>query len=279
MRFVTEFTILNNGVKIPTLGIGTYQIGGQIVEKVISWALDIGYRHIDTAMAYLNERRIGNAIRESDVVRDDLFITTKLWNTDHGYRNASRAIDRSLEKLGLDYVDLYLIHWPVEGFTETWKVLEEIHASGKARSIGVSNFMIPHLEELSELAISIPAVNQVECTPYLNNETLLQYCETRGVKISAYSPLTRGTKLNDPRLVQIAGNHEKTPAQVLIRWGLQHGLIVIPKSKRKNKIIENFNVFDFNLSEEDMGELDSFNEDLRVYGSSAHKKMADRYLG
>ncbi len=271
--------ILNNGVEIPALGFGTYQIRGQVVEKVISWALEAGYRHIDTAMAYSNEKRIGAALRESDVLRENLFITTKLWNKDHGYENALRAIDTSLNKLGLDYVDLYLIHWPIEGFTETWTAMEEILVSGKARAIGVSNFMIHHIEELLAVTKTVPTVNQIECTPYLYNRDILEYCDKHGIKISASSPLTRGTKLDDSKLVQIANSHEKTTAQVLIRWGLQHGLIEIPKSRSKDRIIENFQVFDFTLSEEDMRELDSFDECLRVHGSSIHQKLSDRYLG
>ena len=279
VNLVSTNIVLNNGVKIPTLGFGTYQIRGQIVERVISWALAAGYRHIDTAMAYSNEKRIGDAIRKCDFDRNSLFITTKLWNTDHGYENTLEAIDTSLKKLGLDYVDLYLIHWPIEGFTETWRAMEEILASGKTRAIGVSNFMIHHLEELLATTKTVPAVNQIECTPYLYNKNLLKYCKKHGIRISASSPLTRGKKLDDLRLVQIARNYGKTPAQVLIRWGLQHGLIELPKSKRRSKIIENTHVFDFNLSEEDMKELNSLNENLRVHGSLIHKRLAERYLG
>ncbi|MHA1909662.1 MAG: aldo/keto reductase, partial [Candidatus Thorarchaeota archaeon] len=189
------------------------------------------------------------------------------------------AIDTSLSKLGLDYVDLYLIHWPIEGFSETWNALEEIFASGKARAIGVSNFMIRHLEELLATTKTVPVVNQIECTPYLYNPDILEYCDKHGIKICASSPLARGTKLDDPRLVRIAGNYERTTAQVLIRWGLQHGLIEIPKSRSKSRIIENTQVFDFTISEGDIRELDSFNEDLRVHGSSIHQKLSERYLG
>jgi diketogulonate reductase-like aldo/keto reductase len=269
---------LNNGVRIPTLGLGTWQTRGKIAEEVIRWALTAGYRHIDTARAYVNEQKIGNVIREIDIDRDDIFITTKLWITHHGYERTLKAIDLSLKSLGLDYVDLYLIHWPVMGFTETWKAMEMILAIEKARAIGVSNFMIHHLEELLATTNTVPAVNQVEFTPYLYDEDLLNYCEKHSIKIAAYSPLTRGIKLDDPRLIQLANTYTKTPAQILIRWGLQHGLIELPKSKRKSKIIENSHVFDFSLSEEDMKLLDSFNENLRVPGNPTHRKLSEQYL-
>jgi diketogulonate reductase-like aldo/keto reductase len=274
---VDELT-LNNGVRIPSIGLGTYQVRGQTVEKVISWALAAGYRHIDTATAYVNEKRIGTTLKESDIDRDDLFITTKLWNPDHGYENALKAIETSLKKLGLDYVDLYLIHWPIEGFTETWKAMEEILSSGKARAIGVSNFLIKHLDELLSSAKVIPVLNQIECTPYLFNKPLIDYCERHSIAITASSPLTRGMKLNDSRLLQIANNYQKTPAQILIRWGLQHGFIELPKSKHKRRIEENLQVFDFTLTKEDLNELDSFSEGLRVHGSLVHKKLAEQYL-
>jgi len=271
--------ILNNGVKIPSLGLGTYQLRGKNVERVVSYALDVGYRHIDTAMAYTNEKRIGTILQQNDVPRADIFITTKLWNIDHGYEAALKAIETSLQKLSLDYVDLYLIHWPVEGFIETWGAMEEILASGKARAIGVSNFMIPHLEKLLATTKVVPFVNQIECTPYLHSREILEYCKKRGITITASSPLTRGTKLDDPRLINIASNYGKSPAQILIRWGIQHGLVEIPKSTQEHRIKENIQVFDFMISKKDMKELDGFNEDLRVHGSSVHKKLAEKYLG
>ncbi|MFX0094819.1 MAG: aldo/keto reductase [Candidatus Hodarchaeota archaeon] len=269
---------LNNGVKIPILGLGTWQIRGNIVEKTILWALEAGYRHIDTAWVYSNEKRIGNAIKKSGIDREDIFITTKLWNSDHGHDKPLKAIDKSLKNLDLDYLDLYLIHWPVPGNIETWKVMEKILKDGKARAIGVSNFLIHYLEQLLPEAEVIPTVNQVEFTPYLYLKDLHAYCEKNNIKIEAYSPLTRGKKFQDPKLVEIADSYNKTAAQILIRWNLQHGSIVIPKSTHKKWIVENSQVFDFNISEEDMEKLSGLNENLRVSGSTPHKKLNERFL-
>ncbi|MHA2363594.1 MAG: aldo/keto reductase [Candidatus Hodarchaeales archaeon] len=270
---------LNNGVEIPVLGLGTWQTRTErIVVNAVSWAFEAGYRLIDTAWVYHNEKYIGKAFKKSGLDREDFFITTKLWNDHHGYDKALQAIDFSLNNLDLDYVDLYLIHWPVSQFTDTWKAMEIILEEGKARAIGVSNFLIQHLEQLLSVAEVIPAVNQIEFTPYLYLKDLYDYCNGHKIKIEAYSPLTRGKKLNEPELIEIADNYEVLPTQVLIRWGLQHGLIEIPKSSRKNKIFKNAQVFDFHLTVEDMKKLNGFNENLRVCGSTPHKRLTEKYL-
>lgn len=258
---------LNNGVEIPVLGLGTLRLQGERLQNAILWALDAGYRHIDTAKAYGNERDVGQAVERSGLPRDDVFVTTKLWNDDHGFDNALKAVDRSLGTLGLDYVDLYLIHWPVSGRrVETWRAMERILEQGKARAIGVSNFTPRHIQELVEETDVVPAVNQIEFTPYLYQKGLQRYCEGRGIKIEAWSPLTRGTKLSDPKLVTIADKYGKSPAQILLRWGLQQHAIVIPKSEQRDHLIENTQVFDFNISRDDMDALNGFDEGLRTSG-------------
>ncbi|MFW9902803.1 MAG: aldo/keto reductase [Candidatus Thorarchaeota archaeon] len=276
---ITSTLTLNNGVQIPRLGFGTYQVRGlQVVMRVIKDVLRAGYQHIDTARVYSNEKHIGNAIKESGIDREEIFITTKLWNTHHGYEKAFEAIDISLMNLNLDYVDLYLIHWPVTGYLETWRALEKLLEEGKARAIGVSNFMRHHLENLISEADIIPAVDQVEFTPYLYLKDLYDYCREKRIIIEAYSPLTRGKKLDDPRLLEIAKKYNKTPAQILIRWGLQLDLVSLPKSKHLRWIIENSQIFDFNISDEDMNRLGTFNENFRTSGSSIHEKLNKKYL-
>lgn len=276
---ITSTLTLNNGVKIPRLGFGTYQLRGQrVVEQTVKNVLEAGYRHIDTARVYSNEKHIGNAIKESGIDRKEIFITTKLWNTHHGFDKALEAIDISLMNLDLDYVDLYLIHWPVAGYLETWRALEKITEEGKARAIGVSNFLKHHLEKLLSEANIIPAVDQVEFTPYLYLKDLYNYCTKNNIIIEAYSPLTRGKKLVDPKLKEIAVKYNKTPAQILIRWGLQQDIIPLPKSRQPKWIVENTQVFDFTISDEDMNRLKNFNENLRFSGSSIHEKLNQKYL-
>ena len=253
---------LNNGTKIPVLGLGTWQVSSKACEEAVLAALDAGYRHIDTASAYENETCVGNVIKKSKISRKDVFITTKLWNDDHD--NPKKAFNESLKKLHLEYVDLYLIHFPVLERNESWKILEEVYKEGKAKAIGVSNFTIRHLKQLLEKADIMPAVNQVEFHPYLYQKELLGFCNKNKIKIEAYSPLTHGYRLKDPKLVEIARRYNKSTSQILIRWGLQHNLIVIPKSANKERIIENASVFDFKISEQDMKTLDSFNENLRT---------------
>jgi len=257
---------LNNGVEMPIFGLGVYQARrGRKTQEAVLVALKAGYRLIDTASMYENEEDVGEALRKSGIPREEVCITTKLWNSDHGYDKALTAFETSRKKLGLSYIDLYLIHWPVEGLrNESWKALETLQKSGKCRAIGVSNYMIWHLEELLNNSSTIPAVNQVEFSPYLYQKDLLEFCRNHDIQLEAYSPLTKGYKLNDPKLVDVASKYSKSPAQILIRWVLQREIVVIPKSSRKDRIVENAYVFDFTISPEDMSLLDSFNQDLRT---------------
>ncbi len=256
---------LNNGIMIPRVGLGVYQSPpGQTTQRAVEYALKIGYRHIDTARIYNNESDVGTALRKSGIKREDVFITTKLWNSDHGYESALRACDQSLKRLGLKYLDLYLIHWPVpEIRNESWQALVQLLKDGKCRSIGVSNYTIQHLTELFDKSEIGPMVNQVEFSPFLYQKQLLDYCEKNKIQLEAYSPLTQGEKLNHPKIQSIAKKHDKTPAQVLIRWSLQHNLVTIPKSVREERIRENSQVFDYNLTVEDMRILDSLDENFR----------------
>ena len=279
---------LNDGNLIPQLGLGVWQTrAGATCEAAVLAALEAGYRHIDTAALYGNEESVGAAIRMSGISRENIFVTTKLWNSDHG--NPGRALDTSLRKLKLDYVDLYLIHYPVRERRQSWRALEALQAEGKARSIGVSNFTIRHLTELLAETKTVPAVNQVEFHPYLYQRDLLDFCAAEGIVVEAYSPLTKGTRLSDPKLVAVAKKYSqagsqpaasrsqlpfadklsrrsetKSTAQILIRWALQHGMVVIPKSANRRRIFEDANVFDFEITAEDMDLLDRFNEDLRT---------------
>ncbi len=256
---------LNNGVAMPAVGLGTYLAPGPEAGAAVKHALRIGYRHIDTARLYRNEREIGAALCAGDVPREAVFVVTKLWNSDHGYDATLAAFDASLARLGLDNIDLYLIHFPVEKLRgESWRALERIYADGRARAIGVSNYTVRHLRELLDDCEVVPAVNQVEFSPYLYQRELLEYCRAHGIQLESYSTLTRGEKLADPPLVAVAARHGKTPAQVLLRWTLQHRVIVIPKSVRPARIVENADLFDFELSPDEMAKLDALDEGLRV---------------
>ena len=248
------------------LGLGVYQTPrGHVAEDAVTIALDTGYRHIDTASMYGNEESVGRAILKSGISRQDIWITTKLWNTDHGYERSIEAINESLERLNLDYIDLFLIHWPVKELrAESWKALEYLYDQGVCRAIGVSNYMIWHLEELLGSCEVVPAVNQVEFSPFLYQRDLLNFCNQKGIQLEAYSPLTKGERLNDNALKAIASEYERTAAQILIRWALQHNLVVIPKSADPGRIRENADVFDFTIADEHMELLDDLNEDLRT---------------
>ncbi len=257
---------LNNGVEIPLLGLGVFRSPpGPKTRQAVLHALAAGYRHVDTAHIYDNERDVGEAVRQSGLPREELFITTKLWNADHGYDRALRAFDRSAAQLGVDYLDLYLIHWPVEGLRlESWRALESLQRSGRCRAIGVSNFTVSHLSELLARCEVVPAINQVELHPFLYQRELIEFCRSKGIAVEAYSPLAKAQKLDEPALVRLAAKYKKTPAQILIRWSLQHGLVVIPKSIRKQRIEQNADVFDFAIASADMQELDSLNSGLRT---------------
>lgn len=257
---------LNNSVEIPYLGLGTWQMkAGKETYQCVQYALEIGYRHIDTATIYLNEQDVGKAVNESGIPRNEIFITTKLWNNDQGYERTLKAFDKSLKKLNLEYIDLYLIHWPVEGKRiESYKALEKLYSEGICKSIGVSNYTIKHLEELISAVDIIPQANQVEFHPFLYQNDLLEYCNSKNIAIEAYSPLVRGKRAKHPTLTSIANKYGKTWAQILIRWSLQHNLIVLPKSSQFDRIKENADVFDFELSAEDMNALDNIDDTLRT---------------
>ncbi|WP_199431711.1 aldo/keto reductase [Qaidamihabitans albus] len=250
---------LNNGVRMPRLGFGVYKIPDAEVERAVHTAFEAGYRSIDTATLYRNERGVGAAVASSGLPREEVFVTTKLWNTEHGYDEALRAFDASLRELALDYVDLYLIHWPVpsrDRYVETWRAFEKIISDGRARAIGVSNFQVPHLQRLLDETGTIPAVNQIELHPRLQQPELRGFHERHGIVTEAWSPLARGGDLLRDEVVEtVSRKHGKTPAQVVLRWHLEMGHVVIPKSVTPERIAENIDVFDFELDSHDIAGL------------------------
>lgn len=272
MTGLEEKVTLNNGLQMPWLGLGVYKVEeGREVVNAVRTALESGYRSIDTAAYYENEEGVGKALRESGIPREDVFITSKVWNDDHGYEKTLAAFQASKRKLGLETVDLYLIHWPVKGkFNETWQALEALYRAGEVRAIGVSNFLVPHLEELLAACEIVPAVNQVEFHPWLSQPDLRRYCKEKGIQLEAWSPLARGNKFDDPILKNIAGKYGKTPAQILLRWDLQHSVVTIPKSVTPERIRQNADIFDFLLTDKEMEELDQCDEGLR-FGSDPNQ--------
>ncbi|MEK5399868.1 aldo/keto reductase [Paenibacillus sp. FSL K6-2859] len=268
-QHLQDTTTLHNGVNMPWLGLGVFKVeeGSELIQAVKS-AIAHGYRSIDTAAIYDNETGVGQAIKEAlqdnNLSRKELFVTSKVWTADMGYEETIAAYETSLAKLGLEYLDLYLIHWPVKGkYKETWRALETLYKEGRVKAIGVSNFQIHHLEEVMDLEIK-PMVNQVELHPYLSQQALLSFCQEQGIQLEAWSPLMQGQLLDQPVLKQIAAKHSKSVAQVIIRWDLQRGIITIPKSTKEHRIIENVDVFDFLLTEEDMNLINALNQDQRV---------------
>ncbi|MCH1626678.1 aldo/keto reductase [Fredinandcohnia quinoae] len=266
MNNLQATTTLHNGVKMPWFGLGVFKVkDGQEVIDSVKAALKHGYKSIDTAAVYENEAGVGQAIKEAGIPREELFITTKLWNSDQGYETALQAFDASLEKLGLEYIDLYLIHWPgKDKYKETWKALEKLYKDGRVRAIGVSNFHVHHLEDLIKDADIKPMVNQVEFHPHLSQEELRAYCQKEGIQLEAWSPLKQGELLSDPTIIAIAEKYQKSPAQVILRWDLQTGVVTIPKSIKEHRIRENADIFDFELQSEDMEKINSLNKDERV---------------
>jgi methylglyoxal/glyoxal reductase len=261
-------TTLHNGVRMPWLGLGVWQAGGDAeTERAVHTAIECGYRSIDTATIYGNERGVGRAIRASGVPRDRLFVTTKVWNDDVRADRIALAFEKSLRLLGLDYVDLYLVHWPIAGkIVKAWRSMEQLAASGRVRAIGVSNYLLPHLHELLATAEIVPAVNQIEFHPYLQSRPLVDFCRSKQIQVEAWSPLGQGGPLlRDAALAEIARRHGKTVAQVILRWDVQKGIVTIPKSVTPQRITENAQVFDFTLTPADMAAIDAL-ERAHRYG-------------
>ncbi|PEJ56490.1 MULTISPECIES: aldo/keto reductase [unclassified Bacillus (in: firmicutes)] len=261
---------LNNGLEMPIIGLGVFQVeDGQVVIDSVKAAIRNGYRSIDTAAIYQNEEGVGQGIKEAleenGLKREDLFITSKVWNADLGYQSTIDAFELSLKKLGLDYLDLYLIHWPVEGkYVESWKALETLYKDGKVKAIGMSNFQIHHLKEVMATAEIMPMVNQVELHPMLSQVELREFLKENSIQVEAWAPLMQGGLFENETLLEIANKHNKSIAQVVLRWHLQNGIVIIPKSIKEHRIQENANLFDFELTQEDMEQINSLNQNHRV---------------
>ncbi|MDU4882313.1 aldo/keto reductase [uncultured Clostridium sp.] len=256
-----NFKVLSNGIKVPSIGFGTYKSGNdEETAKIIKYALNIGYRQIDTASFYGNEIGIGNGIKESGINREDIFLVTKLWNDDHGYDKTIEAFNKSLERLQVNYIDLYLVHWPNKLNSETWKAFEYLYRTGKVKAIGVCNFKIGHLEELKKTAEIMPMVNQVEIHPQSSKNDMLSYCEENNIQLVAWSPIMRGKLFSNKLMIDLSEKYKKTIAQIILRWHVQRGIIPIPKSSNEERIKENLSIFDFELSNDDMNTIDLLNE-------------------
>jgi len=256
---------LHNGVAMPYFGLGVYQSeDGKEVINAVQWALEAGYRHIDTASIYKNEAGVGRAIRQSPVAREEIFVVSKVWNSDQGYDSTLRAFDASLEKLGMEYLDLYLVHWPVAGkYKETWKALEQLYQERRVRAIGVSNFLQHHLEDLMERAQVVPMVNQMEFHPFLVQQDLLDFCGKHNIQYEAWSPLMQGAIFDQSMFEEVTEKYQKNVAQIVLRWDLQKGVVTIPKSSKKEHILSNADIFDFKLSPEDVAFLEGLDRRQR----------------
>jgi diketogulonate reductase-like aldo/keto reductase len=265
MRSEQSYTTLNNGMQMPLLGLGAWDMYGKEAEQATLDALEIGYRLIDTATLYKNEKEIGNAVTKSGLQRSEIFVTTKVPNPQQGYDSTLKAFDTSMKALNIDYIDLYLVHWPIKGKRkETWRALEYLYNNKQMKAIGVANYLMPFLKELETYCTIIPAADQMEFSPWLYLKDELQYCKDHNIQLQSYSPLTRAKKFNDKRLQQLCKKYNKTPAQIILRWNIEHGISTIPKSSNKKRLHENFDIFDFSLSKEDVELMDSFNENFRV---------------
>jgi len=266
MKSINGYATLHNGVKMPWLGLGVWKVkDGDEVINAVKTALEVGYRHIDTAAVYENEEGVGQAIKAAGVPREELFITTKVWNADQGYETTLQAFETSLQKLGLDYIDLYLVHWPVKGkYKDTYRALEKLYGEGRIRAIGVSNFQIHHLEDLMNDCEVKPMVNQVEYHPRLTQKELHAFCKEHDIQLEAWSPLMQGKLLDEPTLVKIGEKYGKSPAQIILRWDLQSEVVTIPKSIQPHRIRENANIFDFELTDEEMEAIHALNRNERI---------------
>ncbi len=262
-----EYVQLKNSVKVPIVGLGVFlSKDGTETENAVTWSLENGYNHIDTAMIYQNEVSVGKGISSSGIDRNTIFLTTKLWNEDIRQGRGKKAFEESINKLGVDYVDLYLLHWPVEGRLDAWKVLEELYEEKKVKAIGVSNFQTHHLEELFNVASIKPMVNQIESHPYFTNQNLIDFCKKNEIAVQAWSPLggEGAPLLSDSIINDLARKYNKTAAQIIIRWNIQRDVIVLPKSVNKDRIISNIQVFDFEISSDDMNAISALNQNKRV---------------
>lgn len=261
---------LTNGISIPKIGLGVWQSGEQ-TEQAVSWALQEGYRHIDTASFYKNERQVGRAIQSSGIPRNQIFITTKLWVDDIQLGRLDSALQDSMERLGVDYLDLYLIHWPIGNYVDCWKRLEEYYHMGKLKAIGVSNFEPKHLEKLLSIAEVTPMVNQIEIHPYFIPMDTVSLCKQEGIALEAWGPLGKGTDINDPVIIRLAEKYRKTPAQIILRWHYQNGIITIPKTVHRQRMAENLSIFDFALDQQDMNLIQQLNTGV------SNRKKPDGY--
>lgn len=276
---ITSSVKLISGTSIPLFGLGTFlSEAGEATKNSVIWALEAGYRHIDTARIYNNEADVGEAVRQSGIPRSEIFITTKVWNDDQGYEKTISACEESLKRLKMDYVDLYLIHWPVPVLrNETWKAMIKLKELGWAKAIGVSNFMLKHLQELLATTDIVPSVNQIEISPFLQRKPLVEYCKEKGIIVESYSTLSRGKRVNDERLTAIGRKYGKTAAQIALRWALQNEIVIIPKSVHKERIIENANIFDFEISALDMEAIAAMDENYSVTPASWDPETAEKW--